>query len=601
MGKTVFVNAFEYGYLGTRLLAAYLQRLGHETHNILLGSNGKVATDTQNLLTESYEGYQQLRQGKIVVHANMARPLTEKDLLSLESVLREETPDIIGFSARPTNNYLVPILVPIFRRAAPGALLAAGGFGPTLEPEIYLDGGFDVVVRGDGEEPMRELAICKDAGDMEAARCIANTYWSEKWGKARNNLRDQEKELSKYPPMLWGDAFFTVIANGRIRRYYDPLAHGKSYITYFGRGCTGRCSYCSGGQWISLYRDEGRKAYPRRNRNILDVVRECEKCPESTRMIMFSDEYWALPTAKTQEFFTLYKEKVGKPFSAYLGYEQMVNNKELFELVVDAGLQYTGIGFQTGSARLSRQCYQRELHADILVEYAHMLFTNYIHCCSQFIGGNCYETIEDFNETINLVRRLPFSMELPYLCDVEVIRLRPHPKTPITIIAPRVVSDPMPAREWLFRALILNFARFSDENTLIKLMDNKKFIEDPFLLKDLYIATLMDLQRKHFEKLREEGAGKDWIFYGAGKQFSLSGSFFNALKPRAIMVDREFSPEQKMLHNIPVVYTEDIMRDMDRETRFLVFALPSFPLAKKLLRGYGVSRSNIHCCELNLS
>lgn len=91
MGKTVFVNAFEYGYLGTRLLAAYLQRLGHETHNILLGSNGKVATDTQNLLTESYEGYQQLRQGKIVVHANMARPLTEKDLLSLESVLRVRT------------------------------------------------------------------------------------------------------------------------------------------------------------------------------------------------------------------------------------------------------------------------------------------------------------------------------------------------------------------------------------------------------------------------------------------------------------------------------------------------------------------------------
>ena len=127
MGKIVFVNAFEYGYLGTRLLAAYLRQCGHVTHNILLGTNGKVATEEKEQLPESYEGYQQFRQGKILVHANMAQPLTNRELDGLEKVLGEESPDIIGFSARSTNNYLVPVLVPIFRRAAPHALLVAGG------------------------------------------------------------------------------------------------------------------------------------------------------------------------------------------------------------------------------------------------------------------------------------------------------------------------------------------------------------------------------------------------------------------------------------------------------------------------------------------
>ena len=601
MGKIVFVNAFEYGYLGTRLLAAYLRQCGHVTHNILLGTNGKVATEEKEQLPESYEGYQQFRQGKILVHANMAQPLTNRELDGLEKVLGEESPDIIGFSARSTHNYLVPVLVPIFRRAAPHALLVAGGFGPTLEPEVYLDGGFDVVVRGDGEEALRELAECREEGNMERARLIAGTWWASSWGGEHNSLRDQEKNLSKYPQLLWGDDFFTVIAKGKILRRYDPIAHWKGYITYFGRGCTGRCSYCSGGQWVSLYRSEGCKAYPRRNRNILDVIKECENCPESVTKIAFSDEFWALPLAKTKEFFSLYKERVGKPFSAYLSYSQMVKHKDVFELAVDAGLQFTGIGFQTGSARLSRECYRRELHADLLVEYAYMLFENFIQCCAQFIGGNCYETEEDFYETIKLVRRLPFSLETPYLLDVEVIRLRPHPKTPITVIAPRVVSNPMSARDWLFRAVILNLARLLDETGVADVMNNEKYKADPFLLKAFYLETLHRMQIAYFEDMREKGVGGDWIFYGAGQQFNLSVRFFDTLKPRAIMVDRAFLPASRSINGIPVYATEDIVCDRDGNTEFMIFANPSYYMAKNLLRRHGVARERIHCCELDLS
>ena len=157
MSKMVFVNAFEYTYLGTRILASYLKQFGHETHNILLGCDSGRYVST---LQEKHHGYLALWRGKLTSNIANIFPLTDKDYEELEKIAREEQPDIIGFSARSTNNHLIPHLVPVFRRAAPKALLVAGGYGPTLEPELYLDGGFDVIVRGDGEEALLELVNC---------------------------------------------------------------------------------------------------------------------------------------------------------------------------------------------------------------------------------------------------------------------------------------------------------------------------------------------------------------------------------------------------------------------------------------------------------
>lgn len=36
MAKIVFINAYETSYLGTRILASYMLKLGHKVHNILL-------------------------------------------------------------------------------------------------------------------------------------------------------------------------------------------------------------------------------------------------------------------------------------------------------------------------------------------------------------------------------------------------------------------------------------------------------------------------------------------------------------------------------------------------------------------------------------
>lgn len=597
MAKIVFINAFEYNYLGTRLLASYLRQHGHNTHNILLGYH-VFPQETQ--LREEHLGYQILYLGRLRCHCSNDFPLTNEDMLQLEATLIEEAPDIIGFSARSTNNNLIPLLAPVLRRAVPQALLAAGGYGPTLEPDLYLEGGFDVVVRGDGEEALLELAECIDKKDMNAAGKILNTYWSQALGGYRNPLRDQEKNIDRYPAQLWGNEAFSVIRGGTTLRHVDPTVEAREYTTFFGRGCTGRCSYCSGGQWRSLYRNEGKKAYPRRNRAIEHVIDECKSIPDTIGFISFSDEFWSIPTQKTFEFFELYKKYVHKPFFAVLQYDQMIQHRDLFNLVIDAGLQGTLIGFQTGSKEFSEKYYGRKAHFDMLLTYAHMLFDNFVYGDAQFISGNCYETMDDFQQTLALIRQIPYHIEMNII-GLQITRLRPHPKTPLTILAPRVLTNPMSANDFLYRAVLMYLANKMSQAEMEELMATSIFKKDASLLYDFSHGWVARQQKLHYDKLIEEECGKDWVYYGAGANYQRNKHTFASLKPRAILVDRAYFEKNTEIDGIPVVCAEDFLtsKETDKDTRFLIFVNPAIHVARKLLRTYNIPRNNIHACEID--
>lgn len=600
MSKVIFVNAFEYNYLGTRVLASYLRKFGHKTHNILLG-RGAGRYDTVQKLKEDHLGYMIFLGGTLISHTGNIWPILQEDFLALETVIKEESPDIIGFSARSTNNYLINDLVTSFRRSSPEALLVAGGYGPTLEPDLYLDGGFDVVIRGDGEEALLELADSHERNDMISATCINNTYWNKIYGGQKNSLRDQEKFLEKYPQQLCGHESFSLISDGTLKRYFDPVVESSEYWTYFGRGCHGKCTYCSGGQWKYLYLNEGKKAYPRRNRNMHDVLDECKHLPDSIKMICFVDEFWSMTASQTKEFFTLYKEQINKPFWVYLEYEQMVRNRDLFELVLDAGLHSTGVGFQHGSTSFLQKYYGRKNNYDILLQYIRILFDNFVAHYCQFVGGNCYETEEDFLECLSLIRKIPSHIEFAHLGLVDVFRLRPHPKTPITFIAPKIMTEPMSANEWLWRAICMNLSNKIEPDELQNIMATSIFKKDAMLFYDFSRSLLYRQRRKHYETLIATEADKDWIFLGAGENYLRNKSFFSPIKPRACLVDRDYISD-KEVNGIPIRSTEDFFAsgDFDEKTRYLIFINPALQTAKKLHRTYKVPREYIHACSIDL-
>ncbi len=173
MAKIVLVNAYETSNLGTRILAKYARLNGHSTHNVLLCSGEYVSIDSP---LDENEGYQIFEFGKIYTNRATIYKVSDKDKELLKIVLEEEQPDVIGFSARSTNNWLIKELMPVFQslELENRPFLIAGGYGPTLEPELYLDGGFDFVVRGDGEEALIDILNACDALNASAPRGLAH-------------------------------------------------------------------------------------------------------------------------------------------------------------------------------------------------------------------------------------------------------------------------------------------------------------------------------------------------------------------------------------------------------------------------------------------
>lgn len=600
MPKIVFINAYEIPYLGTRILASYMLAKGYATHNVILCSGEYVRIDSP---LEKHEGYQSFSRGKLNVNKATHYKVSEADLFHLENVLKAEVPDVIGFSARSTNNWLIPVLMPVFRSAAPGALVVGGGFGPTLEPELYLDGGFDCVIRGDGEEPLAELMKCVEEDDLAKARSIRNTVWKGEEGKIiANPLRPQEKNLSKYGMPLHGNQYFSYINEGILRRFYDPMEESSTYFTYFGRGCIGHCTYCSGGQWASLYRECDAKVYKRRNREIPELMDELKKMPPAATHVWFVDEYFGLSSQKTLEFCELYKKYIHKTFFCYLNYEYMLEHKDIFYKLVDAGLIGTGIGFQTGSEAFASEQYHRKHKNADLIRYAELCFDTNIYTGIHIIGGNCYETPEVFRETVELMRRLPYSIEDPWRMPIENIKLRPHPRTPITYLSPRVVSDPMSATEWLYRGVLLEFARLLGPEEYEEVAADAHWRADPVAFNTFFMSALKSRQLAHFSQVKASLEGKPVIFYGAGTHYAPNKAFFRGLDVKAFLIDSPYATPAH-IDGIPAYDTADFLTHEDRpdEFTYITFITDSFLPRINLHIRHGIANNRIHCVTSNFS
>jgi radical SAM superfamily enzyme YgiQ (UPF0313 family) len=85
--------------------------------------------------------------------------VTETPPAALERELRSGDWDVVGISTTGMTLRFDLELAHLTRRVAPGALIVAGGMEATFRPELMFElGPFDLVVLGEGERPMLEIA-----------------------------------------------------------------------------------------------------------------------------------------------------------------------------------------------------------------------------------------------------------------------------------------------------------------------------------------------------------------------------------------------------------------------------------------------------------
>ena len=107
-----------------------------------------------------------------------------------------------------------------------------------------------------------------------------------------------------------------------------------------GRGCVGKCSYCSAGQWVKMYRDYGAVSVrPHRIRPIDHIIEELKLVKaKGFEYISFIESYLTGPKPFLMEFFKRYKKEIGLRFSAYLLYSQISENPDILDCMITINL-----------------------------------------------------------------------------------------------------------------------------------------------------------------------------------------------------------------------------------------------------------------------
>lgn len=193
---------------------------------------------------------------------SLAAPLRERarprlvdgnlDPDALANVLRlveEERPALVGLTVMPGPQVGPAIAVSrAVKERFPHVPVVWGGYFPTLYPASAINAPYvDVVVRGAGEETLRELldrlasagapTPVSSAADPEALRGLAGITWKDRGAvvhEAERGFRPPD-DFPPYPYDLLGDP----------RRFLQPTYLGRRTAVHQAAiGCRYRCSFC---------------------------------------------------------------------------------------------------------------------------------------------------------------------------------------------------------------------------------------------------------------------------------------------------------------------------------------------------------------------
>lgn len=551
--KFLLLASYDEYALGLRLLASLLLEMGHDVRLVM---------------------FKKFSLG-------VRRPPTEKEWELLERTLADYAPDFVGISLLSIPVIDEPRLFRTAREACPGAVVVCGGFGPTLENRRFLDYGCDYIVCGEGEGAMVDMARALEKG--ENFRAIPNLAWLENGEVVKNPLRPLA-DLAGLPFALHGDSHILCIEEDDVRRVDPMLQERGMYLTSTSRGCTGRCTYCAGGNWLGLYREEHPSCSRYRARPTEEVLLECERAKKlGASYLFFLDEYFIRPEKEYFAFFTAYKERVGIPFGLMVHTAFLEKDEARFRVFWEAGVHDIEIGVQSASPHIARDIFHRSVDAGCQMRAIRKMHDHWVSTSVDFITGHHLESEEDFRCTLDFVRDLPFDIAWPERTHIQAFYLALLPGAKIGELYPELREDPMPAAEKEFRQRSLYLRHIlKDDEEFFAVYRNPFFREHPGALKTVFQRVFARLTTEFWQRTLQRLEGRDIYFYGAGQQYQTFKHMFRQCRPRAILLDG--TPAQASLDGLPVLPTDEALAQGDPCPVILFSATPG-KMATHILRG----------------
>lgn len=286
-------------------------------------------------------------------------------------------PKYVGLACFVTDYNIVHDLA-VRIKSISNATLLAGNAHPSVAPEDFLYAGspFDIVVRGEGEETVKEIITSNGSRPLSAIDGIAyfdGTKVVVTNNRKLMNLADCGKPAYHLLDMDW----FTRPTTYLIRRLATVAA-----VIYTGRGCPFDCGFCASNTvWRTNDRAGG--SYVRR-RPLNAVMDELALLQNKYGFDFFYilDDTFGVRESDIIEFCNEYKKSGLKMLWAAESRVPCIKNPEVVKIMKDSGCIQLDFGVESGSQKLldginKKITVQQTLHAfDLCHKFGIRTFAN---------------------------------------------------------------------------------------------------------------------------------------------------------------------------------------------------------------------------------
>lgn len=339
---------------------------------------------------------------EVILLDQYANRMSSKELLEK---IKEEMPQIVGFSCLTSVMSNVRAIINQIK-ALPGNIqIVLGNIHPTMfADELLKEGVADIVVRGEGEYSMREVAAAFE--NRRGLQSIKGISYLQEGEVYHNPEREVIKDLSELPYPSWHLLNLRDYRSAPLLCIYDLVLPVQA-----SRGCAYRCTYCSQDKVYA-------KPRYRENKEVIDEIEYLHN-KFNIRYFGFYDAYFPFSIKQGLEFCDEFIRR-GLPKKLRWVIETRVDKVDLklLKRMKEAGLHLIMYGFEVGNEKILTSLKKMTTieQARRAVEYtkkANILTVGF------FILGMPGETKETCEETIKFAKELDcdiakFNTAVPY-------------------------------------------------------------------------------------------------------------------------------------------------------------------------------------------
>ncbi len=336
--------------------------------------------------------------------------MADSDLLGVSSMTGYQIADGLEISAAVKEKF-------------PDKPVVWGGYHPSLlDGQTVMDPRIDIVVRGQGEETMVELALYL-GGKRGLDQIDGLSYVRD--GEVIHNRARKVADINKFPPMRY-DLVDVEAYMDFNRRVHGDTRRGLSYVSSF--GCSHACGFCSnpeayGRKWKGLKSER--------------VIAEVSGLVERYNLdrVYFDDNNFFASKKRVREICRGFKEarRLQAPrrfewFATIRPSQVLAFSDADLKLIRDSGCTKFMMGAESGDDSVLKLINKGNEAADVL-EATHCCRDHRIQPSYVFILGFPTESWEQMQATLDFMKQLK---EIYADTRTTTLFFTPFPGTPLT-------------------------------------------------------------------------------------------------------------------------------------------------------------------------